>query len=63
VAFPSISTGAYRFPIDRASRIALRTVAGALEKSPVREVRFVLFSDDDLANYEAAAEELRGELG
>ena len=52
IAFPSISTGAYRFPIDRAAEIALRTVAAFVETAPLTEVRFVLFAADDLAVYE-----------
>ena len=54
VAFPSISTGAYRFPIRDAAGIALRTVHGFLG-SPghgVQLVRFVLFTERDLAVYE-----------
>jgi O-acetyl-ADP-ribose deacetylase (regulator of RNase III) len=35
VAFPSISTGAYRFPMDRAARIAVREIGGFLERSKV----------------------------
>ena len=63
VAFPSISTGAYGYPIDRAARVALGTVrsvleSGDLEHAP-REVRFVLFSDDDLAAYQDALENVR----
>jgi O-acetyl-ADP-ribose deacetylase (regulator of RNase III) len=56
VAFPSISTGAYRFPIDRAASVALGTVARFLAEDPGKLdlVRFVLFSDGDLAAYEAA---------
>jgi O-acetyl-ADP-ribose deacetylase (regulator of RNase III) len=50
IAFPSISTGAYRFPIEKAARIALATIIDA-EKRRLREVRFVLFSDDDLGVY------------
>ncbi|MGH7805237.1 MAG: O-acetyl-ADP-ribose deacetylase, partial [Candidatus Binatia bacterium] len=57
VAFPSISTGAYRFPIATAARIALETVreflAGGV--SSVEEVRFVLFTDNDLEHYRQAA--------
>jgi O-acetyl-ADP-ribose deacetylase (regulator of RNase III) len=57
VSFPSISTGAYRFPIDQASEIALSTVRDFLAAHPEIElVRFVLFSDADLASYERAAE-------
>jgi O-acetyl-ADP-ribose deacetylase (regulator of RNase III) len=40
VAFPAISTGAYRWPMDDAARIALATVAAA--STEVEEVRFVL---------------------
>ncbi|MCX5708776.1 MAG: O-acetyl-ADP-ribose deacetylase [Candidatus Omnitrophica bacterium] len=54
IAFPSISTGAYRFPIKPASRIALNTVKTCLEKDPgvLKKVIFVLFSDNDLAVYQ-----------
>ncbi len=60
VAFPSISTGAYRFPIELAARIALRTIAEELPKTGVKEVRFVLFSPSDLAVYARALDELVG---
>ncbi len=54
VSFPSISTGAYGYPVGQAARVALRTVAAFLrEKSTsVREVVFVLF---DAATYETYA--------
>jgi O-acetyl-ADP-ribose deacetylase (regulator of RNase III) len=59
VAFPSISTGAYRFPVAEAARISLGTVATFLGMpSCIRLVRFVLFSAADLASYEAALREL-----
>ncbi|MFJ3669158.1 O-acetyl-ADP-ribose deacetylase [Streptomyces sp. NPDC090106] len=41
VAFPAISTGVYRWPMDDAARIALETVRAA--RTSVEEVRFVLF--------------------
>ncbi len=45
VAFPAISTGVYRFPVERAARIALRTTAESLDAHPkVERVTFVLFS-------------------
>ncbi len=61
VSFPSISTGAYRYPVSAASEIALRTVFDALKKgSLVDEVRFVLFSENDLALYRDAARRIIG---
>jgi O-acetyl-ADP-ribose deacetylase (regulator of RNase III) len=44
VAFPAISTGAYGFPMERATRIAVREVLAFLEKNPALEkVLFVCF--------------------
>ena len=56
IAFPSISTGAYRFPIGEAAPIALGTVRQILAARPgtLDLVRFVLFSAADLHAYEAA---------
>ena len=58
VAFPSISTGAYGYPIEAASRIALKTVKEFVEKEgwPV-EVVLVLFSNRDFEVYKRAAKE------
>ena len=58
VAFPSISTGAYGFPIDRAARIALRTLLGEMPKHDLDEVRLVLFGAGDLATYAQALDEV-----
>jgi O-acetyl-ADP-ribose deacetylase (regulator of RNase III) len=59
VAFPSISTGAYGYPIADAARIALRTVADYLSAhQDIQLVRFVLFSDADLAVYRQALNEV-----
>ena len=52
LSFPSISTGAYRFPIERAARIALETVRKFCQAHLFKEVRFVLFSEKDLKVYE-----------
>ena len=62
VAFPSISTGAYRFPIAEAAAIALGTVAAvAAERQGALElVRFVLFSAADFAVYAQALAALPG---
>jgi O-acetyl-ADP-ribose deacetylase len=55
VALPSISTGAYGYPIDRAAPIALGTARDALlNGSPPQLLRWVLFSAPDLAAYESA---------
>jgi O-acetyl-ADP-ribose deacetylase (regulator of RNase III) len=45
ISFPSISTGAYRYPLEQAARVALETVIWFLEEEAVslKEVRFVLF--------------------
>lgn len=52
IAFPSISTGAYRYPIEQAARIAVEAVRGELlVPTSVELVRFVCFSADDLAVY------------
>jgi len=64
VAFPSISTGAFGFPMEAAARIAFRTV---MEEAPnltsVRQVRFVLFSDKDCKLHADILEEIMGEAG
>jgi O-acetyl-ADP-ribose deacetylase (regulator of RNase III) len=55
LAFPSISTGIYGYPIERAATIAVTTVQSALAGGAgVREVTFCCFSAPDLAVYEAA---------
>ena len=61
IALPALSTGAYRYPIDQASRIALQTAIDQLEKvgSPPL-VRYVLFSAGAYGAFAAALEELTG---
>jgi O-acetyl-ADP-ribose deacetylase (regulator of RNase III) len=60
IAFPSISTGIYGYPIEEAACIAIATVGERLTVEPdcFDEVRFVLFSAHDLAVYAAARERL-----
>lgn len=61
VSFPSISTGIYSFPVDRAARIALREVRDFVAEQQVfDEVRFVLFSAPVLKEFETAWEEISG---
>ncbi len=60
VAFPSISTGIYGYPLAEAAPIALKTVAAHLRDNPLPElVRFVLFDDATLAAYSDALESMR----
>ncbi len=56
VAFPSISTGAYRFPIEKAAAIALGAVKKFTEECPdaFEKIIFVLFSESDLEVYKKA---------
>lgn len=57
IAFPSISTGIYGFPVDRAATIAIGTAAAYLKRpGPIEEVILVAFSDDDYSVYEFAAD-------
>jgi O-acetyl-ADP-ribose deacetylase (regulator of RNase III) len=57
ISFPSISTGAYGYPVNEAARIALKTVAAFLAKATsIKEVVFVLF---DTRTFDAYAIALR----
>jgi len=61
VAFPSISTGAYGYPLEDAAPIALRTVMDYLKSHPeIQLVRFVLFGKDAYQAYENALKDLLG---
>jgi O-acetyl-ADP-ribose deacetylase (regulator of RNase III) len=53
VAFPAISTGVFGYPPEEAAPVALAAVAGATTE--VEEVRFVLFDEDTLEVFRAAA--------
>jgi O-acetyl-ADP-ribose deacetylase (regulator of RNase III) len=56
IAFPSISTGAYGYPVEEASRVAVGTVKAFLENEDrLAKVIFVLFSDDAFKIYLQAA--------
>jgi O-acetyl-ADP-ribose deacetylase (regulator of RNase III) len=59
IAFPSISTGLYGYPVEEASRIALKTVTDYLKDHPeIQLVRFVLFDSKTYSVYEGALKEL-----
>ena len=60
IAFPSISTGAYGYPIDGVSRIALGTVKEMVEagKTSLQRVVLVTFSSSDYATYQETYREL-----
>ena len=52
IAFPAISTGAYRFPLERATRIAVTETGAFLEAyPPIEKVVFVCFSRRDYETY------------
>jgi O-acetyl-ADP-ribose deacetylase (regulator of RNase III) len=58
LAFPAISTGVYRFPPERAARIATRTVLDVLAREPrIDKVVFCCFDAASEARHEAALEE------
>ena len=63
VSFPSISTGIYRFPVDRAARIALQTVVDFLAGYEFAEIRFLLYNDAVLDAFKSALSEIRQEQG
>jgi O-acetyl-ADP-ribose deacetylase len=59
IAFPSLSTGVYRYPIDQAARIALGVVRDFLnEKGAPELIRFVLFTEGAYGAFAAALEEI-----
>ena len=59
VAFPSISTGVYHFPLDQAAEIALSTLRQTLEECPgIDEVYMVCFNQASLEAYQRAAEKV-----
>ena len=61
VAFPSISTGAYGYPMAEAARVALKTAMDYLANHPeIRLVRFVLFGHSAYEAYEKVLQELTG---
>ncbi|MGP8153569.1 MAG: O-acetyl-ADP-ribose deacetylase [Smithella sp.] len=54
VAFPSISTGVYGYPIELAARVAVETIRDAIQQtSKIEEVLFCCFTQKDLKVYES----------
>jgi O-acetyl-ADP-ribose deacetylase (regulator of RNase III) len=53
IAFPSISTGVYGYPIDKASELAIKVIKEfvANEESSIEEIIICCFSDTDLSEY------------
>ncbi|MBI5599488.1 MAG: O-acetyl-ADP-ribose deacetylase [Deltaproteobacteria bacterium] len=61
IAFPSISTGAYGYPVEAAACAALKTVVDFLRgHRGIELVRFVLFSDRDMNVYRGVLEKISG---
>lgn len=59
LAFPSISTGAYGYPIEEACRTALQTVKAELGNATTLErILFVTFSPSDFQKYQEAYREI-----
>lgn len=60
ISFPSISTGAYGYPIREAAGIAMQSVKEHLEmgESKLEEVRFILFGQDDMSVYATLAAQI-----
>lgn len=60
IAFPSISTGAYGYPVEQAARVALKTVIAFLQTEPstLTDVIVVLFDSETYRRYRAALAEL-----
>jgi O-acetyl-ADP-ribose deacetylase (regulator of RNase III) len=61
LSFPSISTGAYGYPVAEAARVAIRTAVSFLTEqiTSVKEVVFVLFDPATYQAYSSALEEIR----
>jgi len=63
LAFPSLSTGAYGYPIEKASKVALKTCLEYIKKHPgLAEIRFVLFSRKDYTAYVQSLQHLFPEI-
>lgn len=60
IAFPSISTGAYGYPVELAAKVALESISQFLQKqSTVQSVTLVLFDQQTLKAYQTALQQLQ----
>ncbi|MCX5750675.1 MAG: O-acetyl-ADP-ribose deacetylase [Candidatus Saganbacteria bacterium] len=63
IAFPSISTGAYRYPVEKAAPVALETVAEFLkEQKKGIKISFVLFNEETYNAYQAALNKIKASI-
>lgn len=60
VAFPSISTGIFGYPIELACPIAIKTIKEKVDETQIELIRFVLFSEEDYRVYERFIKDLKG---
>ncbi|QEK11272.1 O-acetyl-ADP-ribose deacetylase [Crassaminicella thermophila] len=59
IAFPSISTGAYGYPIEEASEIAIKAVMDFIDKNDkIIQIIFVLFKENDFKIYKRKLDEI-----
>lgn len=59
IAFPAISTGVFGYPNEEAAKVAFKTIKEILpELNTVKEIRFVLFSKEDLELHQKIMEEI-----
>lgn len=62
IAFPSISTGVFRFPIKAAAEIAIRAITNYLQTATFGQVKMVLFSEADFRVYQSALKNITDSL-
>ena len=64
ISFPSISTGAYGYPVDKASKTAIESIISFLRQKPtsIREVVLVLFDSQTFEVYSSALKETRDSM-
>jgi len=59
IAFPAISIGEFRFPMEKATEIAIKTVKGLLPQlKNIEKIRFVVYSDEVLRVYNSYLKEI-----